>query len=110
MVTECLGEVTATSFLEIHLAPGAHGQGKLTFVKSQWECVLPLGVKAANQNQHIRQCHRAEQVEGEACGVWGPGRRVRRNTSRCEDMSDVSLVKEASLSAWLFAAQRMNRE
>lgn len=23
--TECLGEVTAASFLEMHLAPGAHG-------------------------------------------------------------------------------------
>lgn len=59
--------MAVASCLETHLAPGAHEQGRLTYFNSWWECV----VRAADQDRHVRQCHRAEgiQEEGEAFRV-----------------------------------------
>lgn len=66
--------MAAASFLETHLAPGTHEQGRLTYFKSWWECVA----RATDQNGHLRQCHRAEgmQEEGEAFRVRDQGERL----------------------------------
>lgn len=36
----CLELVAAASFLETHLAPGTHEQGRMTYFKSWWERVV----------------------------------------------------------------------